>query len=67
MVLIVKTKNNHDALKAIEIVKDTLKKIPYKTKKQKQKHVKQMKDINTLTKKVKTLKNRGFQVKQLAF
>lgn len=66
MVLIVKTKNNTDALKAINIAKSALR-TGYKTEKQKQYHIKQMRQMDNLIKGVQQLKKQGYQIKQVAF
>ena len=67
MVLIVNTKNNTDALKAINIAKSAMKKTGYKTEKQKQYHIKQMRQMDNLIKGVQQLKKQGYQIKQVAF
>ena len=66
MVLIVNTKNNTDALKAINIAKSALR-TGYKTEKQKQYHIKQMRQMDNLIKGVQQLKKQGYQIKQVAF
>ena len=67
MVLLVKTKNNTDAIRAIDIAKRSLIYKPPKTIKQKHYVVNKMRYLDKLTEVVKQLKKRGYQVKQLAF
>ena len=67
MVVFVNTKNNTDALRAINIAKTTLKNDGYRNDKEKQYYLKQLRYYNSLIKKVMNAKSKGLQVKQLAF
>ena len=67
MVLFVNTKNNTDALKAINTAITTLKNDGYRNEKEKQYFLKQLRYYNSLIKKVMDAKSKGLQVKQLAF
>ena len=67
MVVIIKTKNNTHALDAINIAKRALIVEHPKTIKQKQYIVKKFRYLNNLTRNVKQLKKKGYQVKQIAF
>ena len=67
MVVFVNTKNNTDALRAINIAKTTLKNDGYRNEKEKQYYLKQLRYYNSLIKKVMDAKSKGLQVKQLAF
>ena len=67
MVVFVNTKNNTDALRAINTAKATLKNDGYRNEKEKQYYLKQLRYYNSLIKKVMDAKSKGLQVKQLAF
>ncbi len=67
MVLLVKTKNNTDALKAINIARQTLNITHPKTIKHKRYVSSKTRYLNNLTKGVLELKKKGYQVKQIAF
>ena len=67
MVLFVNTKNNTEALKAINRAKAILKNDGYRNEKEKQYYLKQMRYYNSLIKKVMNAKSSGLQVKQVAF
>ena len=67
MVLFVNTKNNTEALKAINRAKAILKNDGYRNEKEKQYYLKQLRYYNNLIKKVMDAKAKGYQVKQLTF
>ena len=67
MVVFVNTKNNTDALKAINIAKTTLKNDGYRNEKGKQYYLKKLRHYNNLIKKVMDAKYKGLQVRQLKF
>ena len=67
MVVFVNTKNNTDALKAINIAKTTLKNDGYRNEKEKQYYLKKLRHYNNLIKKVMDAKSKGLQVTQVAF
>ena len=67
MVVFVNTKNNTDALRAINIAKTTLKNDGYRNEKEKQYYLKQLRYYNSLIKKVMDAKAKGLQVTQVAF
>ena len=67
MVLLVKAKNNTDALKAINIARQTLNITHPKTIKYKRYVSSKTRYLNNLTKGVLELKKNGYQVKQIAF
>ena len=67
MVVFVNTKNNTDALRAINTAKATLKNDGYRNEKEKQYYLKQLRYYNSLIKKVMDAKSKGLQVRQLTF
>ena len=67
MVVFVNTKNNTDALKAINIAKTTLKNDGYRNEKEKQYYLKNLRHYNNMIKKVMDAKSKGLQVRQLTF
>ena len=66
MVVFVNTKNNTDALKAINVAK-TLKNDGYRNEKEKQYYLKKLRHFSNMIKKVMHAKSKGLQVRQLAF
>ena len=59
MVVFVNTKNNTDALKAINIAKTTLKNDGYRNEKEKQYYLKKLRHYNNLIKKVRKSRTTG--------
>ena len=59
MVVFVNTKNNTDALRAINIAKTTLKNDGYRNEKEKQYYLKQLRYYNSLIKKVRKIRTSG--------
>ena len=67
MVVFVNTKNNTDALRAINVAKTTLKNDGYRNEKEKQYYLKKLRHYNNMIKKVMYAKSKGLQVRQLTF